>query len=115
MAPCLPRLLSAYVACAMPVKRKLAAAAVCAPAQTSNGSRFVDCPVCSQRVAHYLINSHLDYECGRSTSSSADARTEATAAMEPVDRAGNSTEEPGTWRGHRKHTYGMVDVQFHIA
>ena len=30
--------------------------------QTPNGSRFVDCPVCSQRVAHYLINSHLDYD-----------------------------------------------------
>ena len=57
-----------HVAIQMPLKRKLDVGAVCAPVQALEGSRFVNCPICSQRIAHYLINSHLDDECGKSTS-----------------------------------------------
>lgn len=65
-------LLIEHVSLGMPLKRKPAPGAACAPVQTLNGSRFVECPICSQKVAHYLINSHLDSECGKSTSSPAD-------------------------------------------
>ena len=115
MVPCLPRLLSAYVARVMPLKRKFAAAAVCAPVQTPNGSRFVDCPVCSQKVAHYLINSHLDYECGRSTSSLADVKTEATDATQLNNSNINRIVESGTGYGHSQHKQDLVDVHYHTA
>ena len=99
----------------MPVKRKLAAAAVYAPVQTPDGSRFVDCPVCSQKVAHYLINSHLDYDCGRLTSSLTDAKTEATATTQLYDGNVSLIVNAGTWYGHSRHTHGMVEVHLQIA
>ena len=58
----------------MPLKRKLSLGPAHVPVQASEGSRFVHCPICLQRVAHYLINSHLDDECGKSTSSPADVQ-----------------------------------------
>lgn len=73
----------------MPLKRKLAVGAGCAPSHATDGSRFVECPVCSRKVAHYLINSHLDYECGRSTSLPADA-TAKFSSLPPAHRAEQS-------------------------
>ena len=115
MVPCLPRLLSAHVACVMPVKRKFAAAAVCAPVQTSDGSRFIDCPACSQRVAHYLINSHLDSECGRSTSSPADVKKEAADARQLHNRSLNSIVKSGPCKGRSRLPQDLVEVHVHIA
>ena len=83
--------------------------------QTPNGSRFVECPVCLQKVAHYLINSHLDYECGRSTSSLTDVKTEATAATQLYSGTFNRIATSSTRQGHCWHTQVMVDVHLHIA
>ncbi len=60
--------MSKHVIFQMPLKRKLDIGTACAPVLALEGSRFVNCPICFQRIAHYLINSHLDDECGKSTS-----------------------------------------------
>ena len=77
----------------MPLKRKLIVEDVCASVQTLDGSRFVNCPVCSQKVVHYLINSHLDFECGKSTSSPACTATPDASLLQPPKARRNSLEQ----------------------
>ena len=89
-------LLLEHVALRMPLKRKPAHGAACAPVLTSNGSRFVACPICSQKVAHYLINSHLDSECGKSTSSPADIAHNPCLQLQDPERRRSRHAHLGT-------------------
>jgi hypothetical protein len=97
-------LLLEHVALRMPLKRKPAHGAACAPVLTSNGSRFVACPICSQKVAYFLINSHLDSECGKSTSSPAEVAHNPCLQLQDPKRRRSRHTHVGTGVQHTNST-----------
>ena len=93
----LTEVVSIQMASEMPLKRKHPVGIACAPVQASEGSRFVECPICLRRIAHYLINSHIDDECGKSTSPPADATAVRDGCLpQPVVLKQSSSQHQST-------------------